>query len=321
MDEQVKAQFAIKKSWIFSIFLFIPLVGLFGAWDFYFNEQQLLPKLQYNSLFLPFYVLIFELPHVIASFFGFFQKEYIRHYRAHLLFGIPLLLLVFISLVGFSFYSAVLAYIVVTLFHVIRQQTGIAHFFGVPKNRWHWWWSWTLIVGLASIYLVMQPSYLPEEYIAPLLLLIKVTLIVSAFLGVKLIFLTKNRFGAWYIFAAIAMSLVSYSMFVAGYIFLSVLVVRVIHDMTAFLFYINHEMNSNRIEIKNWLYKRLPLMPWSLIFFIPASAVGIGLLLRTSVTDVETLFAIVMTIAFIHYYIESIIWKRDGLHRSNISVQ
>jgi hypothetical protein len=311
-------QLHIRRSWILSIFLIIPAVAIFGAWDTYFNSKQLLPYLRFDSLFLPLYLLIFELPHVLASFFGFFQKEYIRHYQRHLFLGLPLMLTGFVLVLGINFYTAFLIYLVATLYHVIRQQAGIAHFFGVPKNHWHWWWTWFLIIGLAGVYIIMQPSFVPEVFQTPLLVLVQGTLVLATVTTLKLILETKNSLGVLYVLATLLMAFVSYWMLVSGYEFLSVLVVRVIHDVTAFLFYITHEVNSNYQSVKNYLYRFVPFMPWSLVFVVPATAVLLGLFMRSVITDPLQLFGIVMVVSLAHYYLESIIWKRDGLHREQI---
>ena len=92
MERSNEPQFGIRRSWIMAVLLIVPAVAAFGAWDIFINEGQLKPYLRFDSLFLPLYLLIFELPHVIASFFGFFQKEYARHYKRHLFFGLPLLI-------------------------------------------------------------------------------------------------------------------------------------------------------------------------------------------------------------------------------------
>jgi hypothetical protein len=286
----------------------------------YLNEQRLLPYLQFDSLFLPLYLLVFELPHVIASFFGFFQTRYLNHYRKQLSVGLPIALGTFGLLLGYDFYTAFLVYLVATLFHVIRQQAGIAHFFGVPKNRWHWWWTWSLIIGLSGVYASLQPNFVMTTWQTPLLWVVQGALLVAAVTTLKLILQTKQSIGMLYVLATLLMALVSYWMLVTGYAFLSVLVVRVIHDVTAFLFYITHELNSNYHSVKNYLYRYVPGMPWSLVGLVPLTAVGLGLALRSLINDAQILFGIVMLLSITHYYLESIIWKRDGVHREHVAV-
>lgn len=319
--EKIESQkFPIKRSWVLAILLVIPAVAAFGAWDIFLNDQQLKPFLQFDSLFFPLYLLVFELPHVIASFFGFFQKEYARHYRKHLSIGLPIFLLIFLILIGVDFYVAVVAYLIATLFHVVRQQTGIALFFGVPKNSWHTSWGWFLIAGLASMYIIMQPAFVPVSYQDALMVLVQAALFLATIATIRLIWQTKNSLGVLYILSTLVMAFVSYWMLVMGYEFLSVLVVRVIHDVTAFLFYITHEMNSNSESVKNVLYRYIPFLPWSLVVVVPLAAVLLGLTLRTLITDPKILLGIVMTVSLAHYYLESIIWKRDGIHRENIAI-
>ncbi len=303
-----------------SVLLVIPAIAAFGAWDIFLNDGQLQPHLRFDSLFLPLYLLVFELPHIIASFFGFFQKEYVQHYKRHLVFGLPLFLLVFLILIGIDFYAAIVFYLVATLYHVVRQQTGIAHFFAVPKNLWHWLWAWFLIAGSASIYIIMQPAFVPMEYQPLLLILAQVALVLAAVTTIRLILQTKNSLGVLYVLATMAMAVVSYWMLMMGYEFLSVLVVRIVHDVTAFIFYITHEMNNNQSSINNVLYRHIPLLPWSLVIIVPLLAIIIGLTIRTLFTDPMVLLGVAMTVSFTHYYLECIMWKRGAIHREHIRV-
>lgn len=313
-------QFPIRRSWILSVFLIIPAVALFAMWDIYFNDQQLQPHLQLDSLFLPLYLLFFELPHIIAGLFGFFQTRYIAHYKKHLLFGVPGLLVAFAVLTYFNFYLAVIIYLIATLYHVIKQQTGIALFFRVPKNRWHSLWGWLIILGVSGLYIAIHPGLVTSS-IGPLLvhtsqLLLAGSLLVGGWMFVQ----TSTKSGRLYVASTMAMVIVSYALLVAGYIFLSILIFRVIHDITAFIFYITHEMNSNYHSVQNWLYKFVPFLPWSLLLLVPLAAIMLGLLVRSTINDPQFLFSILMLLGFAHYYLESIIWKRDGIHRENISI-
>ena len=76
--ENNQEMLVLKKSWIMSVFLIVPLVAFFGFWDWNYNDQALLPVLGIDTLYLPLYLLIFGLPHILASLFSFFDKLFIR---------------------------------------------------------------------------------------------------------------------------------------------------------------------------------------------------------------------------------------------------
>ena len=313
--------YTIKQTWLLGILLITPLVLVLGFWDQEYNHQALLPHFGLNSLYLPLYLLIFEMPHIIASFVGFADREYTGHYLKHLRLGIPLLLIVFAVLLWIDFEIAVMVYLMATMYHVMKQQTGIALLFGIPKNRWHHLWSWTLIASTAGVYVALfLPSVLSSFSVMQVGVFVSCMYLLSVACGGRLIMQAPTWSGVWYILLTMAMVATSYYMVWLGYIFLAVFVARFVHDVTAFLFYITHEMNRNRIEVRNFLYRFIPFLPASLVVVVPMVAIALGFLLRESIENVRTLFIIVMLLGFTHYYLESVMWKRDAPHRQQVRV-
>lgn len=310
-----------RRLWILSIFLVVPSVLLVWAWDMFFNNQGLLPFLGLASLFLPLYLLVFEMPHIIASFVGFADKEYIKHYRAHLLYGMPLLLVGFLCLLWVDFTTAVAVYLAATMYHVIRQQTGIGLLFEVPRNNWFHGWSWSLVLSVAAAYVVtVLPRFVQDLEASQVTTFIMSTFALAIFCGGVLMTKTKSRVGVWYIVLTMVLFATSYVMMWFGYVFLAIFVGRFVHDITAFLFYITHEMNRNSGQIKNVLYTFVPLLPLSLIVVVPLFAILLGLFLRESISNTQILFTVIMLLAFMHYYLESVMWKRNAPHRQFIRV-
>lgn len=287
----------------------------------FLNHRELLPFFGPTSLLLPLYLLFFEVPHIIASFIGFTDKEYLGHYRKHLLFGVPLLLAAFLGLLLIDFMLVVSIYLAVTMYHVIRQQTGIGLMFDLPKDHWFQWWSWSLTASIAVMYVsIMLPEHVEGLEASHLTFFIAGTFALAIASGIGLMFRAKTKWGIWYILLTLVMVATSYSMLWFGYFFLAVFVCRFVHDVTAFLFYITHEMNRNYGRVRNALYTAVPLLPRSLIILVPLSAITLGLLLREGIADTKILFTIVMLLAFAHYYLESVMWKRDSLHRHYVKV-
>lgn len=314
-------QYPIRRTWILSILLIIPVLSAVWLWDMFLNDRGLLPYLGLTSLLLPLYLLFFEMPHIIASFVGFIDKEYLGHYRTHLLFGVPLLLAAFIGLLLVDFMTAVAVYLAVTMYHVVRQQTGIGLMFDVPKDRWFSWWSWSLTVSIAVMYVgIVLPKYVEGLEASHLTFFIAGTFALAIVSGIGLMLGTKTKWGIWYILLTLVMVAASYSMLWFGYFFLAVFVGRFVHDVTAFLFYITHEMNRNNGRVRNVLYTIVPFLPLSLIIFVPLIAIVLGLLLREGIANQKILFTIVMLLAFTHYYPESVMWKRNSLHRQYVKV-
>jgi ABC-type uncharacterized transport system permease subunit len=125
----------------------------------------------------------------------------------------------------------------------------------------------------------------------------------------------------WYIFAVSMLFISSYLFIVMGYIFFVVLSFRFVHDISAFAFYITHDRNRNRNGTKNWLYKALKFIPLPYFVVVPILALVAAYAVR-SFTDqaLQIGFSIVILIAMCHYYLESVMWKRDTPHRQNVRV-
>ncbi|MCA9354129.1 MAG: hypothetical protein KC877_01265 [Candidatus Kaiserbacteria bacterium] len=317
--ENKNLAYPIQRKWILGVFIIIPLVLAVGLYDYFLNDQAWQPYFSLYSLLLPLYLLFFELPHILASFAGFADGEYARHYRKHLLIGLPVMLLLFGVFAWHYYLFAIGLYLAITIYHVIRQQTGIAHMFGVPKGRWHSVWSWSIVIGGALLFMQLVESRI-DQALAWLWPVGTSILAIGFIAGVGLIKETKSRLGVWYVVATLAMVLTSFLFVQLQYAFLAVLVVRFVHEVTAFMFYITHEMNRNAETIKNKLYKWLPLLPVSLVIVIPLFAIFGGAVVRNSISDPKILYMVVMSIALIHYYMESIMWKRDSLHRQYVQV-
>jgi hypothetical protein len=312
--------YPIHRSWILSTFLIVPLlVGIF-VFDVWFQDQAWQKYFSLATLFLPLYLLIFELPHIIASVIGFFDREYLQSYRKTLFLWLPLIFMGLGFLIWYNFILAVLVYLVATMYHVIRQQTGIALMFTVPKGVWHAVWSWSLVIGGSLLFIEYARNFYSLAFGWPEYL-IEVFFGISILAGFVLMRFVKVWSGIMYICMTSAMVLASYFFMAFAYPFLAVFVVRFVHDVTAFLFYITHEMNRNEDSIHNYLYQYLPLVPISLIVLVPLLAVFIGLVLRESVPDATTLFTIVIFLSFAHYVLESVMWKRDAPHRQHIFIK
>lgn len=319
--ENNQEMLVLKKSWIMSVFLIVPLVAFFGFWDWNYNDQALLPVLGIDTLYLPLYLLIFGLPHILASLFSFFDKEYFSHYKKHLIIFFPILFLLLQFIISFNYNLAVSLFLIATVYHVIRQQTGISLMYGVPKNNWFIWWNWSLIIAVSIMYLTTVQVGALDSVIKSAQYLFNVTFALAGLVSYLLIQKTKELQGKIFVFLTYLMVVTSFTLTNFGYVFLAILVIRFLHDVPAFMFYISHEVNRNKFKINNLIYKAVPLVPMSLIIFVPAFAVFMGVFFRETVTDPKIYFSILATVSVFHYYIESIIWKRNSLHRKYVSVK
>lgn len=314
-------QVVIKRSLLLALFTIVPLLLVIGMSDYYYFDASLLHYMGLTSLFLPVYLLFFELPHILASYLGFIDREYVVHYSRHLFIWLPLILLSFLGLLWVNLNLAVVIYLIFTIYHVIKQQTGIALLFGVRKNLTYQLWTWlAILITTLNFLMIVGPAYISKVTLASFTNLIYGLIFLGTITSVVLIYQSSTTMSRLYIMATWLMLAASYLLLGIGYVFFAFFVIRFIHDVTAFIFYITHEINRNRATIKNYLYRILPMVPMSLVVFVPVFAVGLGLTMRGVVTDVQALFIINMMLGFMHYYLESVMWKRNSPHRQYVKV-
>jgi len=113
----------------------------------------------------------------------------------------------------------------------------------------------------------------------------------------------------------------SYLFILTGYIFLAFFAVRFIHDLSAFAFYATHDQNRNSTQRKNYIYKLLEIVPLPVLILTPLVAVGFAYLARVTTDGLTIGYVVLVLLGMSHYYLESIMWKRDTPHRKHISVQ
>lgn len=69
------------------IYLAMPLSLLFIVFDKFFRDGSIGRSLPVDHRIFVWFILIFMVPHIFASFFSFADKEYINYYKGKLLRG------------------------------------------------------------------------------------------------------------------------------------------------------------------------------------------------------------------------------------------
>ena len=143
----------------------------------------------------------FSLPHIISSFFSFFDNEYVSYYKKHLFLYLPALLIATATLLYVDYLLGIVFFLINDVWHGIKQKVGIALILGAKPNLLHKIWTFLPFVtsSIAFIYFIRPAAY-PDAFlpfISPIL-----------FIGVILIFISmilmmyKNVPAVrWYIFS------------------------------------------------------------------------------------------------------------------------
>lgn len=295
-------------------FIFL-VIALF---DVLFFEVRLLSYLPTTSKDLFLYYILFEFPHIIASFFMFCEKEYRAAYKDILykkLITISILGILLLLVSQSTFYVVMIGY---TLYHVVKQQFGIAKFYG-PAESSLLTILLTLFVGVGSLAFISTAIPVEANAIHAAAAL--------GLLGVFAFFIfgkeeKKNIYLTFFMLSFGASAI----LFGLGYTLLGLLSMRIVHDITAFIFYGVHNHNrksagSNPLFTLPILHTFSPLI-LTILFALTFNLFYIAIV--RSLTDIPTaafiLIGFYYITSIIHYFIEGRIWKKGSLARNYIHV-
>jgi hypothetical protein len=276
-------------------------------------------------------------PHIIASNVLLLTNvDYLRTYRRRV--GITLLWIAgffaFTGLVPYELAFAVLG--VLTIAHVFHQQMGIGKGVSRCTPRPYAWWTWTGIVMGAVVYNMM---YLGHHLARPALVAVYALAgaLLVAFLGLT-VACHRSAVGAkgkWFLWANAVMLVASAHFFFTGWFFLAALAPRIIHDTTAFAFYVVHDHNRHEPVPKNLLYRLAAPLRLGTYWVAPAVAILLTVLLqrygdaglRAVIQPVFgrlppqplSLYAVVF-LTLMHYSTEAVTWKKGSPYRTFVPV-
>lgn len=318
---------SLDRRWLLAVYLIVPATVLTIVLDHWVFGQILrvaiLPVMPEQwSL----WVILFGLPHVVAGTLTMADSDYLRHYRKQ--FILPLILYSTVALAGVLGPSLVRVLVpawlgIYTIYHLLTQQIGLS-FTMLRPSRLMLFWKWMILLTGFLLYVgVYVGANIPDATIGgydPYALCV-------IFSGSSLLLLTGSSFfllktvtapvGARYLWANVAMIGSVFFAFVYGYTIFIIIIPRVIHDLTAFLIYANHDRNRNACTPHNYLYRLTRSLPLPFFLILPAISITLAYLLQASH---HWLFAtIIYLLTFMHYHTEAIVWRRPNLHRQHLN--
>lgn len=315
----------ISSIFLLSIYGIIPVSLAVIATDYFFFDFRLARFLPSDASQMGWLNILFMLPHVVASVFTFADREYIETYAVRLglssfLFAGSIMLL--IATTSFSLLVFILS--VYTAYHQIAQQTGIASIITKNRSTAHVIWKW---MGFCILFFFfLYSAIVPEKRAAMLegnrdLLQLLGAIFVAAFLAVSTItaWQSKTRMGILFIAANTLMLIIHGFLFSLNLIFFMILIPRVIHDVTAFAFYVSHNKNRNSDTPRNIISKVFKPMRIPEYILTPALALACSLAMTQFMAPLYLIFTLAFLAVF-HYYWEGIMWKSGSPHRNYIHV-
>lgn len=154
-------QSAINCRYLLALYLVIPVILSVIAADMLVFDQYLLKNFvpSYPAQWA-FWTVIFNIPHIVASWVTFAEKEYLHHYRKLFSRMLPLFIIMIYLLhhvAGDE--AAFIVFAAFTMHHVLSQQFGLTlMMLGVRPDKTFQSWRWLSIIGSVFIYSLVYGS-------------------------------------------------------------------------------------------------------------------------------------------------------------------
>lgn len=319
---------AVSFRFLLALYLFIPVCLVVQLVDQYFLNYSIRDALPSSPGHFLLFQLLFGTPHIIASSLLLLaHPDYLRVFRKRLV-----LMTVFIATffgIGSLFIPYTALYIITacwTVYHVLKQQHGIAKAVcRLPQ------YAFNLQVGLSviggcfiylGVFLKNSLSVEQAEQILILSMYLSIALILCSVWCLRFI---KTAQGFWFLWANTLLVVISYYFLSQQYYFLAILIPRLVHDISAYSFYVSHDHNRHQfVSDRHPIYALVRSMKIPVVVVLPIFSFMLTYLLQAYGDEwiniiMRTLFATEIYkaitlglfgyLALMHYYSEAFIWS------------
>jgi len=336
-DQAVEKKLSVSFRLLLSLYSIIPVCLLLQLSDGWFWQDYLKHALPSAPTHFLLFQILFGTPHIVASSIVLVgNKDYLQRYQSKLLI-MTAAIAVFFGL-GSLFIPYRVLYILVagwTVYHVLKQQQGIGR--GICRLPD---WAFQLLLWLsitAGIFIyigIFFKNGLDAQQAEWLKLL-------AGSLCIGLVCATAycqrycpTVFSKWFLWANTLLVLSSFYLYLQQYYFLAILIPRLVHDTTAYIFYVTHDYNKHRRQPQNFIYRFtarcqlpifivLPLLSFALAFVLQAYGDQMVNFISKNLFEIEFRKAVTLGLlgylALMHYYTESFTWKQDSPYRQFIA--
>ncbi len=330
-------QLAVSFKLLLGLYSIIPvclLLQLFDGWFWHGFLQQNLPTSPSHILL---FQIVFGTPHIIASAVVLASDtEYLKFYKLKIILMTVAIAIVFglgsLFIPYKVFYLAVAAW---TVYHVLKQQHGVGRgLCRLPD------WAFYLLLWLSvaaglfvyiGIFLKNSLDVQQTEWIKYIAASLCAGLVLSTIFCQRYV---TTQFGKWFLWANILLVLSSFYLYVQQYYLLAILVPRLVHDATAYIFYVTHDYNKHHNHPQNFIYRCaarcnmhvfivLPVCSFLLAFVLQSYGDAVVSFITNFFFGVEIRKAITLGLlgylALMHYYTEAFTWKQGSPYRRFIA--
>lgn len=271
--------------------------------------KNLLPK---TVTELVWYYFIFGLPHIIASYISYFNRDYFLFYKKEIVKGVSISLFLMALFLVFLPKLFMYFFIAYTMYHVAKQQLGLCKKYLINQELYSVWSlsgllaviTFTLSIGGEVQIIVPHNIFLTLQTIGLISIIIFFSISIHIF---------NNK---EYVLTTSLILFLSALAILIGYPIIGIIMMRFTHDVSAFSIYIKHDANYQNKYSSNYIYNLFKINSSNIIWFLPLLSLVVTFLFRITKYNVTTL--VIVAISLTHYYLEGKIWKNNSLHRQVI---
>ncbi|MDP3333632.1 MAG: hypothetical protein Q8Q40_13790 [Methylococcaceae bacterium] len=322
---------------LLGLYAIIPLCLLLQGVDSWFWQGYLQAHLPSSPNHFILFQILFGTPHIIASAIVLGSNvDYLQFYKRNIL--LMTLAVIMVFGVGSLFIPYKVLYIIVaawTVFHVLKQQHGIGRGVCALPN-----WAFNVLLWLSvaagiciyiGIFLKNVLDMQQAEWLKYSAAVLSTGVVLSALLCQGYV---KTSFGRWFLWANVLLVVSSFYFYLQQYYFFAILVPRLVHDATAYVFYVTHDYNRHHQHPQNRLYRLtercgihvfivLPVLSFALAFMLQSYGDAMVSFITQALFGVDIRKAITLGLlgylALLHYYTEAITWKHGSPYRRFIA--
>lgn len=322
---------------LLGLYLIIPLCLLLYGLDVAFWQGYLHDNLPTKPTHFLLFQILLGTPHILASTVLLVSNgEYFQFYKRHLVWMTLAIVVIFgigsLFIPYRVFYVAVAAW---TVFHVLKQQHGVVRgLCQLPTWAYHSLLWLSVAAGLLIYIGIFLHTSLDNDTLELLKnaaavltsVLVMITLYCQRYISIKL--------GKAFLWANVLLVVSSFLLYAQSYYFFAILIPRLVHDATAFIFYVTHDYNKHSVEPQNRLYHWAKQCSIPIFIVLPVLSFGLAFVLQAygdssvewltreifghEVRKVITL-GLLGYFALMHYYGEGLTWRAGSPYRRFIS--
>lgn len=315
---------------LLGLYLIIPLCLCLQLLDTFFLQGQLLANLPSSPSHFMLFQVLFGTPHILASSVLLVTNTaYLRFYKPKLIAMTVFIIAVFG--IGSLFIPYKILYVIAacwTVYHVLKQQIGVGRGVCHLSNSAFYTLLWLSISAGIFVYLgIFLQNSLDESQTVGIK---RCASGLSALLVLVTIFYhhaVTTALGKLFLWANTLLVVASLYLYLQQYYFLAILVPRLVHDATAYIFYITHDYNKHQPRPQNWLYQCAARCKLPLVLVLPLLSVALTFVLQiygnemvSFITEVffnievnkAVTLGLIGYLSLMHYYTEAFIWKQGS---------